>query len=191
LNLNWIALIFNPADKAMARALTSFRKSMSRKFLILLSMMMLAFLELPTTVSAQVYRTRTHTVTVTVASITVAAVSSSSVALTIDGTGTAAGQNQMTAVNQSTSFLWGTNAASMRVTAATNLGSPKYTLNLVALSPTTGTATAQFTLSTTATNLLTGVGLSKGNCTLQYTGIALASQGTGSDTHTVTFTITP
>jgi hypothetical protein len=39
-------------------------------------------------------------------------------------------------------------------------------------------------------DLVLNVGRSLGNCTLKYTGTALASQGVGTDVHTITFTVT-
>jgi hypothetical protein len=45
------------------------------------------------------------------------------------------------------------------------------------------------TLSTSAQDLLLNIGRSSGSCTLLYTGIALASQGTGNDVHVITFTV--
>jgi hypothetical protein len=110
--------------------------------------------------------------------------------LSITGAAAVAGQNQMSVVDQSTTLYWGVNTTPKKITAVSNLASPKYTLQLVALNPTQGTAAAQSTVDNTAADLVLNIGLTKGSCTLQYTGIALASQGTGSDSHTVTFTIT-
>jgi hypothetical protein len=47
------------------------------------------------------------------------------------------------------------------------------------------------TLTRTSTDFMTGIGLKRGTCTLLYTGIAPASKGVGTDSHTtITFTIT-
>ena len=96
----------------------------------------------------------------------------------------------MTAVDQTTTLLWGVNSANRKVTVNTNLVSPLFALKLLALNPTSpGTAAPEVTLSTTPTDFLLNIGRSTGTCSLRYTGVALASQGTGTDTHTITFTV--
>ncbi|MEX0602957.1 MAG: hypothetical protein WD295_06425, partial [Bacteroidota bacterium] len=70
-----------------------------------------------------------------------------------------------------------------------NLASPLYALRLLAVSPTIGMAAAEVTLNSTAMDFMLGIGRSSGNCQLRYTALALASQGTGSEIHTVTFTV--
>jgi len=140
--------------------------------------------------TAQIYGSDFHTVTVTVATITAVQVSSGSVSLSITGAGAVAGQDQMTVVDQTTNLLWGVNSANRKITASTNLVAPQFALKLVALNPTQGTAMPEVTLSTTASDFLLNIGRSSGTCTLRYTGVALASQGTGTDSHTITFTVT-
>lgn len=130
-----------------------------------------------------------HTVTVQVSQLSYLQVNGGAVNLNITSANSTAGQDQMTLTEQSTSLQWGTNKGTQKVTAVSNLVTPNYTLKLVALSPTVGTAAAEFTLNSTANDLLLDIGRSAGSCTLKYTGIALASQGTGSDAHTITFTI--
>jgi hypothetical protein len=44
-------------------------------------------------------------------------------------------------------------------------------------------------LTQVPTDFLTNLGRSSGTCTIRYTGVALASQGTGTDAHNVKFTI--
>jgi hypothetical protein len=139
---------------------------------------------------AQVYGTASHKVTVKVQAVTLLQISSSTVNLSITGSNAIAGQNQMTVSDQSSTILWGVNSSPKKITAGSNLAAPKYTLQLVALSPTTGTAGSQTALSTTAFDFLTNIGHSSGSAKLSYTAIALASQGTGSDAHTITFTVT-
>ena len=130
-----------------------------------------------------------HTVTVQVSTITAVQVSSGTVNMNIAGASTVAGQDQMSIVDQSTSLLWGINSSLKKITVNTSLAAPKYTMKVLAVSPSVGTASAEVTLSTTAADFMINVGRSSGSCTLKYTGIALASQGTGSDAHTITFTI--
>jgi len=157
---------------------------------LLLTASILALLFPSTLARAQTYGSRSHTVTVTVATISLLQVSAGSVSLTITGAGVVAGQDQMTIVDQSTSLLWGVNSSTKKITVNTNLGAPIFTLKVFALNPTTGTASPEVTLVTTPRDFLLNVGRSSGSCTLRYTGEAFASQGTGTDTHTITFTVT-
>lgn len=175
----------------MARALTSFRKFISLKKTLLLPALLLAILAPLCSVNAQTYGGPwPQTVTVSVNTISLLQVNGGAVSLSISSGSVVAGQNQMTIVDQTTSLSWALNSSNKRITVQTNLGAPKYTLKLLALAPSQGTAAAEITLSTTATNLITGVGrTANGLCTLKYTGVALASQGTGSDNHTITFTL--
>jgi len=136
-----------------------------------------------------VYSTSSHNVTVTVSTITLLQVSSGVVNLTISGAAAVAGQDLMTATNTSTNLLWGTNSSLKKVTVGSSLVAPLFALKILAASPTQGTAAPEVTLSTTPADLLLNIGRSSGSCVLQYTAEALASQGTGSDAHTITFTV--
>jgi len=139
--------------------------------------------------SQAIYATSSHTVTVVVSTITLVQVSSGVVGLTISGANALAGQDLMTVSNEATNLLWGINSGLKKVVVNSSVAAPLFTLKLAALSPSQGTAAPQVTLSTTATDLLLNVGRSSGNCVLQYTAEALASQGTGTDAHTITFTV--
>jgi hypothetical protein len=139
--------------------------------------------------AAQVYGTGSHTVTVQVSVITAVRVTGGSINLNISSANVVAGQNQMSVTDQSTSLLWGTNSSLRKVSVGTSLAAPKYTLKILALSPTQGTAAPEVTLTASAQDFLLNIGRSTGSCTLQYTGIALASQGTGNDVHVITFTV--
>lgn len=149
-----------------------------------------AALALGGSAKGQTYGSDFHRVTVRVNQVTVVQVSSGSVSLTISGANAIAGQDLMSVVDASTTFLWGTNVSQRKVTTQTNLGAPVFTLKVLASSPTQGTAAAESILGTTAQDFLINIGKSSGSCQIQYTGEALASQGTGSDAHTVTFTVT-
>ena len=142
-----------------------------------------------TTAYSQVFGTASNTITVIVQPITVLQLSAGIVNLTISGSNAIAGQDQMTTTDQTSSLSWGTNSSLQKITASTSLATPLYTLELVAVNPTSGTAASQMTLSTTAADLVLNIGRTSGSCALLYTGIALASQGTGSDAHTITFTV--
>jgi hypothetical protein len=174
----------------MTRSLTSVQHSaLSMKSLAALAFFV-ALMCVPPGVQAQTYGSRSHTVTVNVATITNVALSSGSVTLTIGLANVTAGVDLMgPATNTATSILWGINSSLKKITVRTGLAAPKYTLKLLATSPTTGTAAPEVTLSTTDKDLMTNVGRSSGTATLQYSGYALASKGFGTDSHTITFSI--
>ena len=140
-------------------------------------------------VTAQVYGTGQHSVTVQVSQITLVQVSAGTVNLNIAAGSAVAGQDQMSITDQTTNLLWGVNSSARKITVMTNLAAPHFTLKVQAVNPTQGTAAPQVTLSTTAQDFLTNIGRSTGTCALVYTGIALASQGTGNDAHLITFTV--
>ena len=133
--------------------------------------------------------TARHTVTVQVSPITVVQVSGGTVNLNVTNAVAAAGQNTMTVTDQSTSLLWGVNSSTRKITVSTSLAAPHFTLKILALNPTQGTAAPEITLSTAPQDFLLGIGRSTGTCSLRYTGVALASQGTGNDVHVITFTV--
>jgi hypothetical protein len=143
----------------------------------------------PSCALSQTYGTASNRITVSVQTITVIQLSAGIVNLNITGANAVAGQDQMMVTDQSSTLLWGTNSSLKKITVNTNLSAPKFALQVVATNPTVGTAASQVTLSTTANDFLLNIGRSSGSCTLLYTGIALASQGTGTDAHTITFTV--
>jgi hypothetical protein len=143
-----------------------------------------------TTGHAQVYGTGSHSVNVQVAPITVLAVQGGAVAMSITDAQVTAGIDAMTVENQATRLLWGTNSSARKITAHSSLASPRFELRLAAVAPTRGTAAPEMILGPSPHDLLRDVGRSLGSCTLRYTGNALASQGPGTDIHTVTFTVT-
>jgi hypothetical protein len=160
-----------------------------KKLVVFLALILCLFC-LVSRATAQIYGSDFHTVTVTVATITAVQVSSGTVSLSITGAGAVAGQDQMTVVNQTTNLLWGTNRSTRKITVRTSLAAPQFTLKVLALNPTVGTAMPEVTVSTVATDFLRDIGRSSGTCALRYTGIALASQGIGNDSHTISFTAT-
>ena len=130
-----------------------------------------------------------HIITVQVQQITGVQVNVVSISLAITGANAVAGQDMMTTSDQSSTLLWGINGGTKKITVNTNVAAPLFALKIEALSPTQGTAAPEVTLSTAPSDFLLNVGRSSGSCTLRYTGVALASQGTGTDAHTVTFTV--
>lgn len=131
----------------------------------------------------------THTATINVQEIAWLQISGS-VSITITGTGVVAGQDLMTATDQSSTLSWGLNGTSKKITVRTNIGTPLYTLTVQALNPIPGSSAGVVTVSTTDLNLILSLSRNKGSSTLRYTAAALASQGIGSDIHTITFTVT-
>ena len=144
----------------------------------------------PSAAFAQVYGTDFHNVTVSVATVNILQISGGSVSLTLGAGAVTAGVDLMGPVtSSSTTLLWGFNSSLRKVTVATNLATQKYILKVLAIAPTQGLASPEVTLSTIPGDFLTNTGRSSGSCTLQYTGYALASAGTGTDSHTITFTV--
>ena len=133
--------------------------------------------------------TANHTVTVTVSTINELSITGGNFTLSISAA--TAGSNPTDATDNTTTDLnWTTNVASKKITVATNLGSPTFTLKVVAQTVSGGTAAAEVTLSTTAADFVTGISTTIGTCDLSYTAQATAAQGTGSDAHVVTYTLT-
>ncbi len=129
-----------------------------------------------------------HQVTVTVNAINEAAIAGGNITLTIS-TATA-GSDPDDATDATCTLAWTTNEASKKITVVTSEAAPTFTLKVVATGVTGGTAAAEVTVSTTATDFVTGVATTTGGCTLGYTASATAAEGTGSDVHTITYTIT-
>jgi hypothetical protein len=132
-----------------------------------------------------------HTVTVTVSAINELAITGGNVTLTINSA--TAGSQPDDAVDNTTADLdWTTNQSSKKITIVSNLSpaAQNFTLLAVAQNVTGGTAASQVTVDNTADDFVTGVATTVGGCDIQYTGQATASEGTGSDVHTITFTLT-
>jgi hypothetical protein len=130
-----------------------------------------------------------HTVTVVVQPIALLQINVGAVNLNITDVQWITGQDQMIATDQSTTILWGTNNSLGKITVSTNLVVQIFVMKILAVNPTIGTAASEVTLSTVSNDLILNIGRSSGSSNLRYTGIALASQGTGKDTHSITFTI--
>ncbi|HWP81389.1 MAG TPA: hypothetical protein VNN76_01920 [Bacteroidota bacterium] len=158
------------------------------KLLVFISFIAFITLTSPDEVSAQIAMDN-HTVTVSVSEITLLQVSSGSVNLTITGANAVAGVDMMSTTDQSSSLSWGTNGSLKKITVQSNLAAPLFTLKVLALNPTQGLASPEVTLSSAWQDFLLNIGRTSGSCTLRYTGIAYASQGMGTDTHSITFTI--
>jgi hypothetical protein len=132
-----------------------------------------------------------HTVTVTVSAINELAITGGNVTLTINSA--TAGSQPDDAVDNTTADLdWTTNESSKKITIVSDLSAAaqNFTLLAVAQNVTGGTAASQVTVDNSADDFVTGVATTVGGCDIQYTGQATVSQGTGSDVHTITFTLT-
>jgi hypothetical protein len=141
------------------------------------------------TALAQNFGNGNHTVTVRVSPVTALQLSSGSVNLNITGATAVAGQDVMRVIDASTQLFWGVNSSAKKITVASSLAAPQFTLKLVALNPTKGTPSAEFVLNAAGHDLLLNIGRTSGGCSLRYTAEALASQGTGNDLHVITFTV--
>jgi hypothetical protein len=132
--------------------------------------------------------TDNHQVTVQVNDINELAITGGSKTLTISSA--TAGSDPNNATNTQCNLAWTTNNTGKKVTVATDLSSQNFTLKVEATSISGGTSAGQVTVSDTPTDFVTGVAETTGNCTLSYTASATAAQGTGSDVHTITYTLT-
>jgi hypothetical protein len=176
----------------MVRIFACIRKSLPLKAPVLFSALLSSLLFLPSALFAQA----SHAAKVTVPNLAVVSVSSGVVSLAITGVGVVAGVDPMTVTNQTTTLSWGANTSTAKIAVKTSLALQKYTLTVQAINingvpSSTGITAPVVTLTTTSTDFMTGIGLKRGTCTLLYTGIAPASKGVGTDSHTtITFTIT-
>ena len=130
----------------------------------------------------------TQSVTVTVSAVNEIS-ATGTVTLTIN-TATAGSDLDSDVDSSTADLLWTTNEASKKITIETDQASPTFTLKAVAQTVTGGTAASEVTVSDTAADFVTGIATTTGGCDIQYTGEATASQGTGSDVHTITYTVT-
>ncbi|MCX6135160.1 MAG: hypothetical protein NTU47_15220 [Ignavibacteriales bacterium] len=175
----------------MTRSLTSIQHPVPLMKSLVPLTFLVALICIPPAVQAQPYGSASRTVSVSVSTITNVAVTGN-VSLTIGLANVTAGVDLMGPVTSTaTSLLWGINSSLKKISVRGVVAVPpqKYILKVLAVSPTTGTAAPEVTVSTTDTDFMTNVGRSSGTCTLQYSGYALASKGTGSDSYTITFTI--
>lgn len=129
-----------------------------------------------------------HTVTVTVTAINEVAITGGNVTLTINSA--TAGSEPDAKQDTSTSLAWTSNQSNKKITVATDQAAPAFSLSATAASVTGGTSAGAVVLSTAAADFVTGIATTTGSCTLQYDASATAADGSGSDVHTVTFTLT-
>ena len=97
------------------------------------------------------------------------------------------------ATNEDGVLVWITNGDNKKITVASNNPSPRFLIKVVALDVATsaGVAAPEVILSDNTTkDLVTGVSRVSGRCKIKYTAAAKISDGIGSETHIITFTIT-
>ncbi len=135
-------------------------------------------------------QTDNHTVTVTVVAINEVGITGGNLTLTIN-TATAGSNPDSQTDNTTCDLNWTTNQASKKITVGTSIVTPSFTLTVEAKNVSGGTAAGVITLSgASAQDFVTGVATTLGTADLEYIGSATAAQGSGSDAHTVTYTIT-
>jgi hypothetical protein len=133
--------------------------------------------------------TDNHQVTVQVTAINEVGITGGNITLTINSA--SAGSQPTDAVDNSTCDLaWSTNQSSKKITVQSNLGTPTFSLKVVAQNVTGGTAGSEVTVSTSAQDFVSSISTTVGSCDLQYTASATLGDGTGSDVHTITYTMT-
>jgi hypothetical protein len=104
-----------------------------------------------------------------------------------------AGAQPDVAGNTNCRLLWLTGGAepTQKVTVRTSLSDPNYSLRVEARNVTAGTGTGIVPLSALDTDIITDIGpAAAGTCQLYYEAAATAAQGAGSESHTITYTIT-
>jgi len=97
------------------------------------------------------------------------------------------------AVNEDGSLTWLTNGDNKKITVATNNAAPRFLVKVHALDITgsTGVAAPEITLNdNTNRDLVMGVTRSYGKCKIRFVASAKVSDGIGSETHVITYTIT-
>jgi len=135
--------------------------------------------------------TDNHTVTVTVAAVNEVAITGGNITLTINSA--VAGSDLTDATDGTCTLAWTTNEASKKVTVETTTSAAQlFGLTVEATGVIGGTSGGVITLTdgAAASDFVTGISTTTGDCTLDYTASATAADGTGTDTHTVVYTIT-
>ena len=133
--------------------------------------------------------TDNHQVTVQVVAINEVGITGGNITLTINSA-TAGSQPTDDVDNTTCDLAWSTNQSSKKITVQTSLGSPNFNLKVIAQSVTGGTAGSEVTVGTSAQDFVSSISTTVGSCDLQYTASATLSDGTGSDIHTITYTMT-
>ena len=159
---------------------------MKIKTLALSALAMAVALPASTAVAAN---TDSHAVTVTVSAINEVAITGGAVSLTIS-TATAGSEPDAASDSATADLAWTTNEASKKITVESDLATPNFSLQVTAGTVSGGTSAGAVSVSNVATDFVTGIGTTVGSCDLEYSASATAADGTGSDAHTITYTLT-
>ncbi len=109
-----------------------------------------------------------------------------------------AGSEPDTDVDQTAQLQWDNwpnSAPVKKITVQTNLASPQFALSVQAINITAsdGTSAGEVQVSTSASDFINSIPAKdspdNASCDLRYKATALAADGTGVDTHTITYTI--
>ena len=103
-----------------------------------------------------------------------------------------AGSDFSDVVNSSCSLDWNrpSGPGNIRITARTNVSNPTATLTVEAINVSGGQSSGIITLTNSSQNLVSGLAPGDGGCDLEYTASASLTDGTATDAHMVTFTLT-
>ncbi len=97
------------------------------------------------------------------------------------------------AVNEEGMLVWITNGDNKKITVASNNPTPRYLVKMVALEVPTeaGTPAPEIILSDNTTkDLVVGISKASAQCKIKLTASAQISDGIGTETHIITYTIT-
>jgi hypothetical protein len=101
--------------------------------------------------------------------------------------------NPVEAVNEDGNLTWITNGDNKKITVASNNAAPRFLVKIHALDITgsTGVAAPEITLNDNTTrDLVMGVTRSYGKCKIRFVASAKVSDGIGTETHVISYTIT-
>jgi len=128
-------------------------------------------------------------VTVTVERLSTLSLTGGDVTLTIPVDPGSSGPYR--AADDSTCALtWLTNVPNQKITVASDLASPQYTLSVTAVDPTKGSRVGEVRLDAESKDLLTAIPRGAGSCVLKYAAWVLEAVPPGREVHLVTYTIT-
>ena len=97
------------------------------------------------------------------------------------------------AIDASTKLLWTSNGDARKIAVGSDNASPRFILKIEAEKSSSGAGIAQpeVTLSDNSPHdLILGVERSAGSCKLKFTAMAAVEEGSGSESHLITYTIT-
>jgi hypothetical protein len=134
-----------------------------------------------------------HRVTVRVMEINTLEVRGGDLVLTLDALDPADASLFVPARDESAALAWSTNGADRKITVESDLASPRYTLSVAAFDVRGGgSALGSVVLDAAngAQDLISGISRETADAHLEYVARADVADGIGSETHTVTYTLT-